>query len=121
MTPQETTQKIQEIITQYQSLGWTDVRPLDMGGARLPRIVAWSEDDKFGIHIELHQATGNVHFTNIFTTGDNGVVAGYWFRGHHLTPAEVQAIIRLVKGEVVEIKAEAVDVRLEQLLEVESN
>lgn len=115
MTPQETTQKIQEVITQYKSLGWTDVHPLDMGGARLPRIVAWSEDDKFSIHIELHQATGSVHFTNIFTTGDNGVVAGCWFRGHHLTPTEVQAIIRLVKGEVVEIETEAIEENTEAL------
>jgi hypothetical protein len=106
MTTQE---KIQAIINQYKSLGWTDVRPLDMGGNRLPRIVCWSPDDTFSIHIELHQAKEVAHYVSIFTTADNGAVAGFWHKGHDVTPAEVQAIIRIVRGQVVEIETEAVE------------
>jgi hypothetical protein len=117
MTTQE---KIQAIINQYRALGWTDVRPLDMGGNRLPRIVCWSPCDTFSIHIELHQAKEVAHYVSIFTTADNGAVAGFWHKGHDVSPAEAQAIIRIVTGQVVEIETEAVDVRLEQLLEVEA-
>lgn len=118
MTPN--TQKIQAIIEQYKALGWEDVRSLDMGGARLPRIVCWSQDDKFSIHIELHQATEVVNYVSVFTAWENGPVAGFWYKGHDVTPAEVEAIIRIVKGQVVESETEAIDVRLEQLLEVEA-
>jgi hypothetical protein len=118
MTP--TAQKIQSIINQYKSLGWTDVCPLDLGGNRLPRIACWSPDDTFSIHIELHQAKEVAHYVSIFTTADSGAVAGFWYKGHDVTPAEAQAIIRIVTGQVVEIETEAVDVRLEQLLEVEA-
>jgi hypothetical protein len=129
MLTQDTTQKIQSIINQYRALGWTDVRPLDMGGNRLPRIVCWSPDDTFSIHIELHQAKEVAHYVSIFTTADNGAVAGFWHKGHDVTPAEVQAIIRIVTGEMAQmvevtkstLKAlTPVDERLEQLLGVEA-
>jgi hypothetical protein len=129
MLTQDTTQKIQSIINQYRALGWTDVRPLDMGGNRLPRIVCWSPCDTFSIHIELHQAKEVAHYVSIFTTADNGAVAGFWHKGHDIMPPEVEVIIGIVTGELakrfrlspayLEAAKEAIEENTEALAPVE--
>lgn len=102
---------IQAIVDQYKGLGWEDVRPLEMGGP-LPRIVCW-KGNAFSIHLELFQAAKGsaitVNFINVFTKFVGGAIGGFWFKGHHLTPDEVQAIVRIVTGQVVEIETEAVE------------
>lgn len=106
MTP-DTSQKIQEIITQYRALGWHSVRAVEITNHKHPIIALWpNSEGTFTAHMNLAGDEPGISSVSLFSERALGT---FWFKGRHLTPQAAKVIVEALTGRVFEIETEAIE------------